>query len=66
MLQLTNERWADNKGERTLKAELSDELADILAETLFIAHELDINLQEAWQNMLDSDQRKVTSRSKNV
>jgi len=46
-----------------IKAKLSDELADIMAEVLFIAHELDIDLHSAWDNMLASDQKKISERS---
>jgi uncharacterized protein YabN with tetrapyrrole methylase and pyrophosphatase domain len=65
MQQLTNERWADGKSEKQLKEELSDELADVIACTLFIAAELKIDIDQAWQNMLDSDKRKISERSKN-
>ncbi len=33
-----------------------------LAETLFIAHELNINLEEAWNKMLKSDELKIKDR----
>jgi NTP pyrophosphatase (non-canonical NTP hydrolase) len=65
MQQLTNERWANGKSEKQLKEELSDELADVIACTLFIAAELKIDIDQAWQNMLDSDKRKISERSKN-
>ncbi len=64
MLQLTNERWPEGKTKKQLKAELGDELADVMAEVLFMAAQLDINLEEAWQNMLKSDKRKVNDRVK--
>jgi NTP pyrophosphatase (non-canonical NTP hydrolase) len=63
MQQLTNERWAEGKSESQLKAELSDELADVIACSLFIAAELNIDIDQAWQNMLDTDSRKVSERS---
>ncbi len=46
-----------------IKAKLSDELSNILADVLFIAHELDIDLVEAWENMLKSDHDKIEKRS---
>ena len=64
MQQLTNERWAENKSEAELKDELSDELADVIACSLFIAAGLNIDVDKAWQNMIDSDKRKVNERSK--
>jgi len=64
MQQLTNERWAEGKTKTQLQDELSDELADVVACTLFIAAELKIDMDKAWQNMLDSDKRKVNQRSK--
>lgn len=65
MQQLTNERWAENKSNGELKAELSDELADTIACVLFIAFELNIDIESAWQAMLHSDQKKISERSAN-
>jgi hypothetical protein len=65
MQQLTNERWAENKSEKQLKLELSDELADVIACALFIAAELNIDIDQAWQAMLNSDKAKVSKRLKN-
>jgi hypothetical protein len=64
MQQITNERWANGKTEKKLKREMSDELADVIACTLFIAHGLNIDIQEAWENMIKSDLEKVNKRSK--
>ncbi len=64
MQQLTKERWAEGKSKKQLKAELSDELADVIACTLFIAAKLEIDVNNAWQNMLDSDKRKISKRVK--
>jgi NTP pyrophosphatase (non-canonical NTP hydrolase) len=64
MQQLTNERWAHGKNEDQLKNELSDELADVIACALFIAAGLEIDINLAWQNMLESDKEKITKRSK--
>jgi hypothetical protein len=62
-LQLTNYRWADGKKEPELMAEFSDELADIMAEVLYIASELDIDMNEAMAAMVKSDQKKVSERT---
>jgi NTP pyrophosphatase (non-canonical NTP hydrolase) len=63
VLQLQNYRYREGLDEVQIKAKLSDELADIMAEVLFIAHELDIDLHSAWANMLASDQKKISERS---
>ncbi len=62
IMQRTGERFADNKSEEELRKGIADELADILAETLFIAHELDIDLTQAWEDMIRSDESKVSVR----
>jgi len=63
MMQMAGNRFADGKSALQLRADLSDELADILAEVLFIAHELEIDLSEAFANMLKSDNKKIEERS---
>ncbi len=63
VMQLKGERFAHNKTSEELKMGISDEIADILADTLFIAHELGINVHEAWQGMADSDKNKIEKRS---
>ena len=40
------------------------ELADILAEVLFIADGYDIDIEKAWGDMLASDRRKIAERTK--
>lgn len=62
LLQLEGIRHRDGKTDEELKAKIADELADIFAETLFIAHGLDISLEEAWGTMLQSDQKKISER----
>lgn len=62
MMQLSGFRFADGKSKEQLKSQISDELADILAEVLFIAHELDIDIQEAWEKMVESDETKIETR----
>lgn len=62
IMQLNNERYGHGKSESMLKAAISDELADILSLVLYVADELDIDINEAWENMLESDNNKVTER----
>ncbi len=64
MLQLTGERWAEGKTEPELKTQLANELADIIAEALFIAAKLDIDMAQAWEDMLADDDQKIRERSK--
>ncbi|MFH1667648.1 MAG: hypothetical protein ABH884_01320 [Candidatus Komeilibacteria bacterium] len=63
ILQLQNYRYREGLGEAQIKENLADELADIMAEVLFLAHELDIDLQEAWKKMFASDEKKISERS---
>jgi NTP pyrophosphatase (non-canonical NTP hydrolase) len=62
LMQLRGERHAGGKTPEQLRAAVGDELADILAETLFIARELDIDLAASWQAMVASDDAKITER----
>lgn len=63
LMQLKGERFADGKTPEELKKQVADELADILAEVLFIAHELEIDIGESWEKMIDSDNTKIKNRS---
>jgi hypothetical protein len=60
--QLEGIRHREGKTDEELKAKIGDELADIFAEVLFIAHDFGISLEDVWQNMLASDQRKIDER----
>lgn len=62
LMQLDGERHAEGANREALLAKTADELADILAEVLFIAHELGISIDEAWAGMLASDQSKIDQR----
>ena len=62
-MQLKGSRFAEGKTEAELKAKMGDELADILAEVLYAAHDFNIDLAEAWQKMLHSDYQKVEERT---
>ena len=63
MLQQSNHRWSDGKDAASLEADFRNELADILAEVLYIAAELNIDMNRAMDEMMDDDQRKVTERT---
>lgn len=65
-LQLKNCRYRDGQDDTAIKAKMSDELVDILAEVLFVSHELGIDLNKAFNDMLDSDIRKITERNPSV
>ncbi|TSC68547.1 MAG: hypothetical protein G01um101456_601 [Parcubacteria group bacterium Gr01-1014_56] len=62
LLQLEGIRHREGKTEKEIKTKIADELADIFAEVLFIAHGLDISIEEAWEAMLHSDQKKISER----
>ena len=61
--QLDGERYADGLSETELKKYIADELADIFAEVLFIANDLNIDLDQGWADMTKSDQEKIKNRS---
>lgn len=63
MLQLSGDRWAEGKATAELEANLRDELADILAEVLYIASERGIDMNQAIAQMVQSDAHKVTERT---
>ena len=62
-LQLSEYRWADGKDKVALEADFRDELADILAEVLYVAAERGIDMNRAMDEMVASDQKKVTART---
>lgn len=62
LLQLEGVRHTEGKSKEELRAKIADELADIFAEVLFISHGLGISLEQAWKDMLASDQRKINER----
>jgi hypothetical protein len=63
MLQLSGHRWADGKDKQALEADFRNELADILAEVLYVAAERGIDMNVAMDEMVADDQRKVTERT---
>lgn len=62
ILQQAGHRWADKKNEKQLDADFRNELADILAEVLYIASERGINMSQAIEEMVDDDHRKIQER----
>ena len=57
-----NHRWGAKKKKSTEeKKELADEMADILFTLVCFANSQDIDLDEAWQKMMD----KLNTRDKN-
>lgn len=64
ILQLSNHRWSDGRDRQKLEEDFRNELADILAEVLYIAAERNINMSQAMHEMFDDDMRKVTEREK--
>lgn len=63
VMQLNNERYAHGLSKDDLKLKIADELADLLSLILFIAHELEIDMNEAWALMLTSDDEKMKMRT---
>lgn len=63
MLQLSKDRYDEGKTKETLEKEFEDELADILAEVLYIASERGIDMNKAMDAMVKSDQKKVRERT---
>lgn len=63
MLQLSGDRWADGKDKDALEADFRNELADILAEVLYIAAERGIDINQAMNEMVADDHKKVTERT---
>lgn len=62
IMQLSGERYTRDTPEM-LKTQAADELADIFAEILFIAHELNIDMYDAWDKMIGSDDKKISERN---
>lgn len=63
ILQQTGYRWADKKNQQKLEADFRNELADILAEILYIASERGIDMNQAIEEMIDDDHKKITERT---
>lgn len=63
-LQLSGDRYAEGKNHDELQWQLRNELADILAEVLYVASELGIDMNTAMAEMVDDDQMKIDERTK--
>lgn len=63
LMQREGNRYREGLSDEEIRTKVADELSDILADVLFIAHELGIDLNEAWRNMLASDEQKISKRS---
>ncbi len=63
VLQLKNKRFVEGLSEEEIKRVLSDELADVIADVLFIADDLGIDIEQAWEGMLRSDDKKIKERT---
>jgi NTP pyrophosphatase (non-canonical NTP hydrolase) len=63
ILQIAGKRYSEGKTKKQLDWQLRNELADILAEVLYIAHKLNIDMNKAILEMVDDDDSKVKSRT---
>jgi hypothetical protein len=62
-MQMSGDRHSKGRTAKEIRAQISDELADIVADVLFIAHELRIDFDLAWESMLVSDADKIIART---
>lgn len=62
VMQYRNLRFAYGKNKAEIKEIIGDELADIFTEVLYIAHELDIDIDQSFNKMLKSDKEKIKKR----
>jgi NTP pyrophosphatase (non-canonical NTP hydrolase) len=63
LLQLEGKRFPEGLSKEQLKEKIADELVDMLAEVVFIADRLDIDLEQAASKMFESDRKKIEERS---
>lgn len=63
ILQLKGYRYDEQLTGDQIKQNIADECADTLAEILFITHKLDIDIEAAFEAMLESDKKKISERS---
>ena len=63
IMQLSGKRHNEGLSKEELMRRLSDELADVVCVALYVAHELDIDIEKAFDAMLESDKKLVASRS---
>lgn len=62
-LQLSNYRYSHGKSKTDLEKDFRNELANILAEVLYIADELKIDMNQAMNEMFEDDTKKVKNRT---
>lgn len=65
LMRLHNERYVGEATKEELLTIVADELSDILADTLFIANHLGIDVARAWEDMKTSDKEKIDTREQN-
>ncbi|NVO26729.1 hypothetical protein HJ526_04805 [Donghicola sp. C2-DW-16] len=53
-----------NMVDEKLKEQIGDEISDILADILYLSNELDIDIGQAWENMLSSDGQKISQKKR--
>ena len=61
--QLEGYRYREGLSDEELNNYIADELADMIAEVLFIAHDMRIDINRAWEKMIESDHQKINQRS---
>jgi NTP pyrophosphatase (non-canonical NTP hydrolase) len=62
LLQRSGYRYAEGKDAAALDWQLRNELADILAEVLYVSGELGIDMNQALEEMVADDTKKVAER----
>jgi hypothetical protein len=63
LMQLHGDRYAKGLSKTQIMTQIADELADIMTDTLFAAHCLNIDMDQAFDKMIESDQKKIAERS---
>ena len=62
-MQLHNERHKQGKTETQIREEIEIELAEVLALTLFVADQMNLDVRVGFQKMLDEDAMKIKQRT---
>jgi len=63
-MQLSGERHPQGKTKADILAAMETELAEVVAESLFIAHELGLDILRGFECMLETDHKKIECRSR--
>lgn len=66
IMQLDNDRFRNKLSDIQIKETIGDDLVDIMTLVTFIAHELDIDLEQARSQMIELDQNKINKRSESL